>query len=72
MSVFKRKPAPVPKRIPPLPLLPELIRFELLIDGARRTVEVPKLHADRPVPFAPVLDMGMLHGARVTITRGVA
>ena len=63
---------PSRKRIPPLPLLQDLIRFELWIDGARRTVEVPKLHADRPVPFAPVLDMGMLHGGRVTITRGGA
>lgn len=53
----------------PLPSVPDPIRFSLTIDGAVREIAIPVAHADRPVPFAPVLDFSMLHNAHVFITR---
>ena len=63
---------PERQRMPPIPLLPAFIRFELTIDGAKRTVEIQRAHANKPVPFAPVMTFELLHGARVVITRGGA
>ena len=72
MTAARTLPRPSDARIAmkPLPLLPAFIRFQMTVDGAKRSVEVPREHADKPVPFCPVLTFELLHGARVFVTRG--
>lgn len=51
------------KRVPPLPLVPDWIRMRVINNGMQIVLEVPKAHADKPVPFCPVLTFDLMHGA---------
>ena len=41
----------------------------MTVDGVQRSIEIPKAHADKPVPFAPCMTFELLHNASVVIRR---
>ena len=59
----------MPKKIHPLPPIPDPIVSTIVKDGRSYRLEIPAVHADKAIRTMPGLCGRMLHGATIRLRR---